>query len=118
MVIAVLEQHAGMRLADRDIFASAVGGIRIGEPAADLPLLLAVAGAQLRRAPAPATAAAGEVGLGGEIRPVSHVDQRVREAARLGYKRLLLPQAGQPPRAAGIEVIPVRTVAQAIQELG
>src|SRR5262249_29887132 len=80
MIIAVLEQHAGLRLADRDVFASAVGGIKVAEPAADLALLLAIAGAHFRRALSPATAAVGEVGLGGEVRPVTQLNQRLREA--------------------------------------
>src|SRR5262249_12354294 len=80
MIIAVLEQHAELRLADRDIFASAVGGVKVAEPAADLALLLAIAGAHFRRALSPATAAVGEVGLGGEVRPVTQLNQRLREA--------------------------------------
>jgi DNA repair protein RadA/Sms len=115
MLIAVLEQHAEMRLADRDVFASAVGGVRVVEPASDLALLLAIAGAQMRRALGPGTAAAGEVGLGGEIRPVSQLEQRAREAARLGYRRLVAPGPFPPHlvKRAGIELIPVRTVNEA-----
>jgi DNA repair protein RadA/Sms len=120
MLIAVLEQHAEMRLADRDVFASAVGGVRVVEPASDLALLLAIAGAQFRRALPLATAAAGEVGLGGEVRPVSHLDQRVREAARLGYTRMIIP--GPIPKTLrkeqGIELLPVRTVNEALGLLG
>lgn len=126
MVIAVLEQHAELRLADRDIFASAVGGVRVVEPAADLALLLAIAGAHFRRGLASATAAVGEVGLGGEIRPVTQVEQRVREAARLGYRRILVPRAAMGSRepaagkgrVEGIEIVPVGTVGEAIEELG
>jgi len=134
MIIAVLEQHAGMRLADRDVFASSVGGMRVAEPAADLALLLAIAGAHLRRALAPATAAVGEVGLGGEVRAVAQIDQRVREAARLGYRRLIVPAVGSEPRrgadhaerraptvpGAGdaVEVVRVRSIAGAIEQLG
>lgn len=91
MLIAVLEQHAGVRLADRDVFASAAGGIRVVEPAADLALALAIAGAHLRRALPPACAAVGELGLGGEIRPVPQLDQRLREAAKLGYRTIIAP---------------------------
>ena len=78
MLIAVLEQHAGLRLADMDVFASSVGGLRVAEPASDLALLLAIAGAHRRKAVSTATAIVGEVGLGGEIRPVTHVEQRAR----------------------------------------
>jgi DNA repair protein RadA/Sms len=92
MLIAVLEQHAGLRLADRDIFASVVGGIKVAEPAADLALLLAIAGAQLKRALPPRSCAIGEVGLGGEVRPVAQLDQRLLEAARLGFTTILVPR--------------------------
>jgi DNA repair protein RadA/Sms len=119
MIIAVLEQHAGLRLADRDIFAQAVGGIRVVEPAADLALLLAIAGAHHRRALPPGTAAVGEVGLGGEVRPVSQIEQRVREAARLGFKRVIVPASGRDRARgpSGIEIVPVRTTGRAIEEL-
>ncbi len=124
MIVAVLEQHAELRLADRDIFASSVGGMRVIEPAADLALLLAIAGAHHRRALAPMTAAVGEVGLGGELRPVPHLAQRVRDAARLGFRRVLCPRGpgGKDHRTAGeapgAEVVAVRTIAEALAELG
>lgn len=124
MIIAVLEQHLEMRLADRDIFASAVGGMRIVEPASDLALLLAIAGAQLRRALAPGTAVVGEVGLGGEVRTVTQLDGRLREAARLGYTRIIVPGVRSASRGKakhagdGVEVIPVRTISEATAELG
>jgi DNA repair protein RadA/Sms len=119
MLIAVLEQHAGLRLADRDVFASAVGGVRIAEPAADLALALAIAGAHLKRAASPTTAVVGEVGLGGEIRPVSRLEQRVREAARLGYTTVAVPH-GSPTKQLtrdGVEILPLRTISDAIQRL-
>jgi len=125
MLIAVLEQHAGLRLADRDVFASAVGGIRIIEPASDLALLLAIAGAHYRRALPPTTAAVGEVGLGGEVRAVGQLDQRLNEASRMGYRRLIVPwrmtshhRGAEATHKNGIEVVMVRTVAQAIEQLG
>lgn len=117
MLVAVLEQHAGMRLADRDLFASAAGGVRILDPGADLALLLAIAGAQLRRSIERSAIALGEVGLGGEVRPVAAVDSRLREAVRLGYSRAILP-AGQVARAPrGLELDPVRTIDEAIERL-
>lgn len=119
MLIAVLEQHAGLRLADRDVFSSAVGGVKIVEPAADLALALAVAGSHLKRTVAPATAVVGEVGLGGEIRLVSRLEQRVREAARLGYTTIVVPQGSptKPLVRAGIEIVQVRTITEAIKQL-
>jgi DNA repair protein RadA/Sms len=121
MIIAVLEQHAELRLADRDIFASAVGGVKVAEPAADLALLLAIAGAHFRRALSPATAVVGEVGLGGEVRPVTQLGQRLREAARLGYRRVIVPVgAGKAPESPekGIEIVAVRSVGEAVEDLG
>ncbi len=117
MLIAVLEQHAGLRLADRDVFASSVGGLRVGEPAADLPLLMAIAGAHHRRAVSPGTAAVGEVGLGGEVRAVTQIEQRLREAGRLGFARVLVPASQTNVKAGGVEAVPVKTVSQAIEEL-
>lgn len=116
MLIAVLEQHAGLRLADRDVFASSVGGVRVTEPASDLALLLAIAGAHFRRSLPGRTACIGEVGLGGEIRAVSGVEQRLREAARLGYTRMLVPpgKVNPPP---GLDLIPVKNVDAAIGHL-
>jgi DNA repair protein RadA/Sms len=118
MLIAVLEQHGGLRLADRDVFASAVGGLRVGEPAADLALALAVAGAHLKRSLPPASAALGEVGLGGEVRAVTQPETRLREAARLGFTTVLVPKAGRPPEAPrGLTLVPVATIGQAIGHL-
>lgn len=119
MLIAVLEQHAGLRLADRDIFASSVGGLRVAEPATDLALLLAIAGAHYKRSLPSATLAVGEVGLGGEIRAVPHLEQRLLEAARLGYKHVLVPRRPSKHAAtvAGIEKIEVRNVDAALQHL-
>jgi DNA repair protein RadA/Sms len=116
MIIAVLEQHAELRLADRDIFASAVGGIKVVEPAADLALLLAIAGAQLRRRLPAGTAAVGEVGLGGEVRPVTQLDQRLREAARLGYSRIIVP-GDVKSGVKGIEIVRVKSINNAVQQL-
>lgn len=120
MLIAVLEQHAQLRLADRDVFASSVGGLRIADPGSDLALLLAIAGSHHRRALAPATAVFGEVGLGGEVRPVGHADQRVAEAVRMGFSRVILPRASAPTitARAGLELAGVATIDQAIEQLG
>lgn len=119
MLIAVLEQHAGLRLADRDVFASAVGGIRVNEPAADLALALAIAGAHLKRSLPAASAAMGEVGLGGEVRPVTQPEMRLREAARLGYTSVLIPKSPRtPPAPEGVRLTPVATIGEAVEALG
>jgi DNA repair protein RadA/Sms len=118
MLVAVLEQHSGLRLYDRDVFASSVGGVRVTEPASDLPLALAIAGAFHKKSLGmPPTAAVGEVGLGGEIRPVNQMESRLREAARLGYQRLLAPQGTKPPKGLKLDVIECRTLQQALEHL-
>lgn len=119
MLIAVLEQHGGLRLADRDVFASAVGGLKIIEPAADLALALAIAGAHYKRSLPPTTIAIGEVGLGGELRPATQLEQRLRESARLGYTHAFIPDPGKHklPKIKGMELIPIRNVSQAIERL-
>lgn len=122
MLVAVLEQHAGLRLADRDLFASAVGGVRVAEPAGDLALLLAIAGAERRKGLRGDTCCAGEVGLGGEVRAVTNLEQRLREAARRGFTRALVAReaGGTKPSVGvrGIELIALRDVGEAMEELG
>jgi len=119
MLVAVLEQHAGLRLADRDIFASATSGVRAAEPAVDLALVLAIAGAHYRRALDATTAAVGEVGLGGEVRMVPQLAARLHEAKRLGYRRVLVPKTrGAATTQDGLELVPVANVDQAIAQLG
>jgi DNA repair protein RadA/Sms len=116
MLIAVLEQHGGLRLSDRDVFASSIGGLKVAEPAADLPIAIAIAGAHLDRALTPYAAMVGEVGLGGEVRTVSQLDQRVREAVRLGARHVIAP-AGVEVEAPDVTVHPVRHIGQAIELL-
>jgi DNA repair protein RadA/Sms len=116
MLIAVLEKHGGLRLADQDVFASAVGGLKIVEPAADLALCLAIAGAHYSRTMSPGVAVIGEVGLGGEIRPVHQVEQRVRESHRLGYRTVMLPADG-PKMPGKAQFLPIRTLSQALEVL-
>ena len=118
MLIAVLEKHGGLRLADQDVFVSAVGGIKVVEPAADLALCLAIAGAHYSKVIDPCTAVVGEVGLGGEIRSVHQVEQRVREVKRRGFGRIILPEnlirAVEQP---GVELQGVRTISEALEAL-
>src|SRR5690606_6453381 len=116
MLIAVLETRAGLRLADQDVFANSVGGIRVVEPAADLAIALAIAGAHHNRQLGPGWCAVGEIGLGGEVRHVQRLEQRLREAARLGFSHILCPAAElTPPR--GAKLMPVRTLSEALEHL-
>jgi DNA repair protein RadA/Sms len=91
MVLAVLEQHVGLRLHSRDVFVSTVGGARLIEPAADLAVAVALASAHLDVAPPPGVVAMGEVGLAGELRRVRDLPQRLAEAARLGFGVAVVP---------------------------
>lgn len=118
MLIAVLEKHGGLRLADQDVFVSAVGGLKVVEPAADLALSLAIAGAHYSKVIDPGTAVVGEVGLGGEIRSVHQVEQRVREVKRRGFKRLVLPESlVTTVENPGVELQGVRTIGEALEML-
>lgn len=115
MLLAVLHKHGGIALYDQDVFVNIVGGIRVQETAADLPVLLAVLSSFRNRALAEHSVAFGEVGLGGEIRPVPNGEERLREASHQGLKRIILPKANAPKRApAGIEVIAVERLSEAI----
>ena len=100
---------------DRDVFVNVVGGMRIAETAADLPALLAVLSSHRDRPIARETIAFGELGLAGEVRPVPYGEERLREASKHGFRRALVP-AGNAPRQsiAGIEVVPVRRLADAV----
>ena len=113
LLLAVLEQRAGVRLARTDVFASAVGGIRVTEPAADLALALAVASAVTDRALPPDLVAFGEVGLGGEIRHVPHAPRRLAEAARVGFRHALVPDSC-PDGPRGMEVLHARSLGEAV----
>ncbi len=118
MLLAVLHRHGGIGMYDQDVFLNVVGGVRVTETAADLPVLLAVL-SSFRDRPLPeGLAAFGEVGLAGEIRPVPSGEDRVREAAKHGFRRILLPAANKPRQAVkGIEVIPVQRLSQALAVL-
>ncbi|KAB2638227.1 MAG: DNA repair protein RadA [Verrucomicrobia bacterium] len=118
MLLAVLHRHAGVVCFDQDVFVNAVGGVRIQEPAADLAVLLAIV-SSLTNKPLPVRLVAfGEVGLTGEIRPAPRGQERLREAAKLGFTHALIPKANAPKQAIkGIEVMAVERVDQAIEYL-
>jgi DNA repair protein RadA/Sms len=119
LLLAVLDRRSGVDLIGRDVYVNAVGGVRVGEPGADLALALALASSRLDTPLPDDVAACGEVGLGGEIRRVARTDLRVREAARLGFRRVLLP-AGAPETArppGGVQAVGLRDVAAAVRWL-
>jgi DNA repair protein RadA/Sms len=118
MLLAVLHRHAGIVCFDQDVFVNAVGGVRIQEPAADLAVLLAIV-SSLNNRPLPAKLVAfGEVGLAGEIRPAPRGQERLKEAAKLGFTHAFVPKANAPKQPIkGIEVIALERVEQAINAL-
>ena len=115
LLLAVLHRHAGIACFDQDVFINAVGGVKITEPAADLAVLMAVV-SSLKNKPLPAKLVVfGEVGLAGEVRPVQRGQERLREAAKLGFTHALIPHANRPKQAvAGMEVMAVRRVEEAV----
>ncbi|MEK9775713.1 MAG: DNA repair protein RadA [Quisquiliibacterium sp.] len=115
MLLAVLHRHAGLALFDQDVFVNAVGGVRIAEPAADLAVVLAVV-SSLKNRPLPGGMAAfGEIGLAGEIRPAPRGQERLREAAKLGFTRVLIPRANAPKKATqGLDVIALDRIEDAL----
>lgn len=117
LLLAVVEQRVGIKCSAADVFALVVGGVRVAEPGADLALGMAAV-SSLSGIPIPGdVVACGEVGLGGELRQVAHTPRRLAEAARLGFKRAVVPfSAPQPP--AGIETIRVGTLTDAVVRLG
>ena len=131
LLLAVLDRRSRVDLLSQDVYAKAAGGVRVAEPAADLGIALAIVSSRLDLAVPPDTAAVGEIGLGGELRRVSRLDVRVAEAARLGFRRLLVPAVCQrelvkrraEEKTPGsrisntCELVPIEEVAQAVDWL-
>jgi DNA repair protein RadA/Sms len=114
MLLAVLQRRAQIQLYDHEVYAATVGGVRLAEPASDLALALAIAGATSDRAVIPGLVAIGEVGLAGEIRPVSALRARLSEAARLGFAAALVP-AGADLGSAPMRTVEVANVTDALR---
>lgn len=122
MLLAVLHRHAGVACMDQDVFVNAVGGVRISEPAADLAVMLAIT-SSLRGRPLPkGFIAFGEVGLAGEVRPAPRGQERLKEAAKLGFTVAVVPKANAPKKAPdGLTVHPVDRIEEAmavVRQLG
>ncbi|TMD97601.1 MAG: DNA repair protein RadA [Chloroflexi bacterium] len=114
MILAILEKRVNMRFAQSDVFVSVAGGIRITEPAADLGLALSIVSNERNRPMPDGLIVIGELGLSGEVRRVGHLDRRLQEAARHGLTRALIPAGSRAGRPAGLEVVEVRSVAEAV----
>ncbi len=118
MLLAVLHRHAGIVTFDQDVFVNVVGGVRVTETAADLAVLSAVVSSLRNRPLGRDLAVFGEVGLAGEVRPVGRGQERIREAAKLGFKRMILPAANLPKeKDSEIALVPVRRLDDALEEL-
>lgn len=118
MLLAVLHRHAGIVCFDQDVFVNAVGGVKIAEPAADLAVLLSIISSLKNKALPEKLIVFGEVGLAGEIRPAPRGQERLKEAAKLGFTRAMIPEANRPRQAiAGMEVIAVSRVEEAVEKL-
>jgi DNA repair protein RadA/Sms len=119
MLLAVLQRHGGFSTFGQDVFLNVVGGVRLSETASDLPALLAVL-SSLRDRPIPAESVMfGEVGLAGEVRPVPNGEERLREAAKHGFKRAIVPRKNAPKRGSlgEMEIVPVQRLSDAIEAL-
>jgi DNA repair protein RadA/Sms len=116
MLLAVLHRHAGVSCMDQDVFVNAVGGVRIIEPAADLAVLLAIQGSLRGKALPRGFVAFGEVGLAGEVRPAPRGQERLKEAAKLGFSVAVVPKANAPKKPVeGLTVHAVERIEQAIE---
>ena len=118
MLLAVLHRHAGIPCFDQDIFINAVGGVKITEPGADLAVMLAIVSSLKNRILPEKTVVFGEVGLAGEVRPVQRGQERIKEAAKLGFTQAVIPKTNQSKQVIeGIEIIAVERVEEAIRVL-
>jgi DNA repair protein RadA/Sms len=118
LLLAVLHRHGGVETAGQDVFVNAVGGVRIGEPAADLAVSMAIYSSFKNIALDSKSLVFGEVGLAGEIRPVQRGQERLREAAKLGFHRAIIPAANKPKqRIEGMEIVAVERINEALQHL-
>ncbi|MDE6159518.1 MAG: DNA repair protein RadA [Bacteroidaceae bacterium] len=120
MLLAVLEKRVGFKLVQKDVFLNIAGGLKVTDPAMDLSVVAAVISSNVDEAIDADTCVCGEVGLSGEIRPVSRLEQRIAEAQKLGFRRMLVPAQGLKgidTAALSIRLVPVRSVADAVREL-
>lgn len=117
LLVAVLTKRVGLRLHDQDLFVNVVGGLRVDEPAADLAVAMAIVSSARDRPLPPDMVFIGEVGLSGELRAVGHLELRLAEAAKLGFRRCLLPRTIRRLREvpADLQVLPARTLAEALR---
>jgi DNA repair protein RadA/Sms len=118
LLLAVLHRHGAVATYDQDVFVNAVGGVRIQEPAADLAVLLAIVSSIRDQALPRGLVAFGEIGLAGEVRPAPRGQERLREAAKLGFSKAIIPRANAPKRPVeGLEVVTIDRLDEALATL-
>ena len=120
MLLAVLEKRVGFKLGQKDVFLNIAGGLKVSDPAIDLAVISAILSSSLDIAIDRTVCMTGEVGLSGEIRPVSRIEQRISEAAKLGFECIIIPSAnthGLNTKKSGIEIVPVNKVEEAFKQL-
>ena len=120
MLLAVLEKRIGFKLAQKDVYLNIAGGLRVNDPAIDLSVISAILSSNMDVEIEPTVCMAGEVGLSGEIRPVNRIEQRIAEAQKLGFSKILVPRSNTKRLnvdASGIEIRPVSKVEEAFREL-
>jgi DNA repair protein RadA/Sms len=120
MILAVLEKRIGLKLGGQDIFVNIVGGVQVDEPAADLGIAMTVASSFREKAIPPDTAVIGEIGLGGEVRHITQIEVRLKEAQRLGFKKVIIPKdnAKGIGKELGVELIEVSYLSEAVEIIG
>jgi DNA repair protein RadA/Sms len=118
MLLAVLHRHAGIPCFDQDVFVNAVGGVKITEPGADLAIVLAIVSSLKNKPLAEKMIVIGEIGLAGEVRPVQRGQERLKEAAKLGFKQAIIPVANKPKQPiSGIHIIAVGRIGEAVTHM-
>jgi DNA repair protein RadA/Sms len=115
IIIAVLERQLGLKLSGADVYVNAAGGVRVAEPAIDLPIAIAIASCYKNKPVDSQTVAIGEVGLTGEVRSVSQIDQRVKEAEKLGFKNIIIPKANlKELKKSKADIVGVSSIREAL----
>jgi DNA repair protein RadA/Sms len=115
LLIAIMQRHLGVQLYDQDIFLNIVGGVKVAEPALDLAVVLAIISSFKNKPLLDKLAVFGEIGLSGEIRTIQKGQDRIKEAVKLGFTRIIVPKANAPKeKVAGVELIVIENLTQAI----
>ena len=118
MLLAVLHRHGGLQVSDQDVFVNVVGGVKVSETSADLALIAALVSSFKNQALDRQLVVFGEVGLGGEIRPVPSGQERLREASKHGFTRAIVPKANKPKESIeGMEIVAVSSLSEALEAL-